>query len=89
MLGKNSKIGKMGNSVMNYKVLSSVFRKDVIKGLGGMMMVSANIDQTLIIFEHYLKYFTNNISLHSHRIPIDEKSKAYSYVGEMVLQDFH
>lgn len=53
-------------------------------------MVSANIDQTLIIFEHYLKYFTNNISLHSHRIPIDEKSKAYSYVGEMgVLQDFH
>lgn len=43
----------------------------------------SNTDQAPTIFEHYVKCFTSNL-LYSHRIPIDDKSEAYSYIAERV-----
>lgn len=43
-----------------------------------VMLMVTNIDQAPTVFGHYVKYFTNNISLYSHRTPINEKPQAYS-----------
>lgn len=51
---------------------------------GTERMMSNNIDEASTIFEHYVKYITNNISLYSHIMPVYDKSKAYSYIAERV-----
>lgn len=57
-------------------------QEECYKGTGRAM--GNNIDKTSTVFEHYVKYFTNNISLYSHITPIYNKSRAYSYIAERV-----